>query len=98
MKKYLTPQTRTDCFSIGMVLVALLATGLLWRGHHYSTTFKQTPPRTTLAALKSQWGEPDCICPLNAQQLKLCYNRGCLATTYQFVFKDSVLIEKRVNN
>lgn len=97
MKKHFTPQLLTDCFSLGTALVALLVAGIIWREKHYSGQFSQIPPQTTLADLKTQWGEPDCCTTQGTNRVVVFYDRSLLGS-YFFTFKDSVLTAKGFND
>lgn len=97
MKKHLTPQTLIDCYSMGIVLVLLVVTGIFWREHHYSKKFDQTPSLITLDALKSQWGEPDDY-KGNTSRMVVFYDRS-ICGKYFFIFdKDSILTAKGIDD
>jgi hypothetical protein len=53
-----------------------------------------TKPGLTVNQVKEKWGQPNGIYSENRGQLELYYDRGFITTTYEFVFKDSILIEK----
>jgi hypothetical protein len=96
MKKHLTPQVVTDCYSTVIIIIALLCTGLLWRGHHYSRKFDRTEAGTTLTEIKSQWGEPDGYKGSNGR-LVVFYDRS-ICGDYFFVFDDdSILTHKGID-
>jgi hypothetical protein len=98
MKKHLTPQALTDCFSLGMVAAILLISGIVWHERHYSSKFNQTRPKTTLASLKSQWGEPDYHNTGRTKEIVMFYDRS-ICGKYFFIFdKDSVLTSKGLDD
>ncbi|KOS06914.1 hypothetical protein AM493_13395 [Flavobacterium akiainvivens] len=97
MKKHLTPQLLTDCFSISMVILVLIISGLVWRERHYTRMYNSTQLRLTATDFKTQWGEPD-QCAATTDGVVLRYDR-CIWGEYVFIFdKDSLLASKGVDD